>query len=536
MKLLPAARMRALDERAIKEIGIPGVVLMEEAGRGAARMISAAGWLPDSDAPVVLLAGKGNNGGDALVVARILWLVGYRNLAVGLLGTRERVSGDARINLEIFLKLGGKVVEITDEDAWERAGLLAGPPALVVDGLLGTGLHSEVRGLYARVIAEVNAFAGPILALDIPSGLDADSGRVLGAAVKATATATFAFGKPGLYLWPGREYAGQIEIIDIGIPREWAAAEIDSVELLTKTGISRYLPPRPGPGVHKGNRGHLLLFAGRPGFTGAGLLAAGAGLYAGCGLATLALPAAAAAQIEGCNPALMLKYLSADRYGGVIAPPPAEFESLLAGKQALVIGPGFGLREGATLLLAKLLCRFAGPMVLDADALTLLAQEPEELLPPDPERLILTPHPGEMARLLGCTSRQVQSDRLAAARELARRWRVHLVLKGAGTIIVDPDGRTAINNSGNQLLATAGAGDILSGIIGAFLARGAAPGAAARAGVFLHGHLADRLAAVGRNAGITAVELQRELPAALAEWEGNGVAISSKGLADSIYD
>jgi NAD(P)H-hydrate epimerase len=173
--------------------------------------------------------------------------------------------------------------------------------------------------------------------------------------------------------------------------------------------------------------------------------------------------------------------------------------------------------------------------VLDADALTLLAAAPDEMLPQNSECLILTPHPGEMARLLGRTSRKIQGNRLAAARELARKWGVHLVLKGAGTIIVDPDGRTAINNSGNQLLATAGAGDLLSGIIGAFLARGAAPGAAARAGVFLHGQLADRLAAAGRSAGITAVELQRELPAALAELEQCGTTDTPKRRQTRIH-
>jgi NAD(P)H-hydrate epimerase len=525
IRLLPAARMRALDERAIGEVGIPGAVLMEQAGRGAVRMIVEAGWLKHRDDPVLILAGKGNNGGDGLVVARVLLLAGYRRVRVGLLAAREQVRGDARTNLEAFLKLGGTVVEIADAAAWEDLRLFEPSPALVVDGLLGTGLKSEVRGLYAVVIAAINAFSGPVLALDIPSGLDADSGRPLGSAVRAAATATFAFGKPGLYVTPGKSFAGRVEIIDIGIPAAWAEKEAEAVLLLTADYVRSLLPEALPADAHKGRRGHLLLFAGRPGFTGAGLLAAGAGLYAGCGLATLALPAPAAAAIEGSNPALMLCYLPENEERSGPGPlPESELFRLLENRTAVVAGPGFGLGKGAGELLAGLIAacgRKNLPLLLDADALTLLAADPG-LLPPDHGPLVLTPHPGEMARLLATTSAEIQQQRLAAARELAGRFAAWVVLKGAASVIAAPDGRLAINTSGNSLLATAGSGDVLSGVIGSFLARGLTPARAVSAGVFLHGRVADRFSDSGRKAGITAVEIRDGLPAALAELAAGG--------------
>ena len=520
VRLLPARRMRALDERAINEVGIPGLVLMEEAGRGAARVIAGAGWLKHEDDTVLILAGKGNNGGDGLVVARVLLLKGFTRVRVGLLAAREQVKGDARVNLEAFINLGGEVVEVPDKAAWEGAGLFLPPPVLVVDGLLGTGLNSDVRGLYADAIAAVNAFPGPVLALDVPSGLQADSGRPLGCAVRAVATATFAFGKPGLFVTPGKSYAGHVEIVDIGIPRSWAEQEEQAVRLLT-AGYCRGLLPRPPEGeMHKGKRGHLLVFAGRPGFTGAGLLAAGAGLYAGCGLVTLALPGRAAAAIEGRNPALMLYYLPENEEGSGPGPlPEEELSRLLENKAALVVGPGFGLGRGAAALLGSIL-RAARkrelPVLLDADGLTLLAADPG-LAPAGSGTLVLTPHPGEMGRLLGCSSYRVQEGRLAAAAELAARFSAWVVLKGNGSVIAGPDGRLAVNSSGNRLLATAGSGDVLSGVVGSFLAQGLAPETALCVGVFLHGLVADRLAAAGRKVGVTAVEIQHELPAALAE-------------------
>jgi NAD(P)H-hydrate epimerase len=373
-----------------------------------------------------------------------------------------------------------------------------------------------VRGLYAEIIAVINEFPGPVLALDIPSGLDADSGLPLEDAVRAAATATFAFGKPGLFVAPGCEYAGRVEIIDIGIPQNWAAAEADAIQLLTADFCRVLLPETPvSANIHKGSRGHLLTFAGSPGKSGAGLLAAGAALHCGCGLSSLALPQNLAGQLEGRNPALMLTSLPEAAPGMTRESSGAEFEKICSGKTALAIGPGLGLHEAAAGLTKTLLYESSLPVVLDADALTLLAENPD-ILPKNRPQTILTPHPGEMARLLKCKTTDIQNRRLAAAAELAEKFGVYVVLKGAGTVIATPAGRLSINFSGNALLATAGSGDILTGIIGSFLAQGLPPLAAAQAGVFLHGLIADQLLASGFGYGVTAVELERALPNTLA--------------------
>lgn len=516
VKLVKAERMRALDARAINEIGIPGSVLMEEAGRGAVRLIDESGWLDSFADEILLFAGKGNNGGDAFVVARVLCLAGYTRVRVALLATGAGLSGDAKVNHDAFINLGGEVLELPDEERWLQLKPLLPNVKLIVDGLLGTGLKSAVRGLYAEVIAVINEFSGPVLALDIPSGLDADSGLPLGDAVRADATATFAFGKPGLFVTPGRDYAGEVEIVDIGIPQSWAAAEADAVQLLTADFCRPLLPQISiSANIHKGSRGHLLTFAGSPGKSGAGLLAASAALHCGCGLSSLALPQTLAGQLEGRNPALMLTSLPESAPGLTRELTSVELEKLCSGKTALAIGPGLGLHEAAVVLTKILLNDFSLPVVLDADALTLLAKNPDILLKNRPQT-VLTPHPGEMARLLQCKTADIQNRRLAAAAELAEKFGVHVLLKGAASVIAAPDGRLSINSSGNILLATAGSGDLLTGIIGSFLAQGLKPLAAAQAGVFLHGRLADQLLETGLTHGVTVLELEQVLPKTLS--------------------
>ena len=516
IKLLKAERMRALDGRAINDIGIPGAVLMEEAGRGAVCLIDDAGWLEKLDDEILLFAGKGNNGGDAFVVARVLLLAGYSRIKVALLAAGAGLSGDAKINHDAFINLGGEVLELLDEENWLKLKPSFSSLKLIVDGLLGTGLKSAVRGLYAEIIAAINEFSGPVLALDIPSGLNADSGLPLGDAVRATATATFAFGKPGLFTVPGCEYAGEVEIVDIGIPQSWAAGEASTVQLLTADFCQELLPETVVlANIHKGSRGHLLTFAGSSGKSGAGLLAAGAALHCGCGLSSLALPQTLAGQLEGLNPALMLVLLPESAPGLTRKLSAAELDEVCSGKTALAIGPGLGLSAAAANLTQTLLNESSLPVVLDADALTLLAENPD-ILPKNRPQTILTPHPGEMARLLKCKTADIQNRRLEAAAELATELGVYVILKGAATVIAAPDGRLSINSSGNALLATAGSGDLLTGIIGSFLAQGLKPLAAAQAGVFLHGTIADQLFTSGCRYGVSAVELEKALPQTLA--------------------
>jgi len=517
MKLVTAEQMRKLDARTIHEMGVPGAVLMELAGKSACDFIARQHWLPSKKAPVLLLAGKGNNGGDALVAARWLRLTGHTNVSVVLLTETARVSGDARLNLECYRNMGGAITEITTIDAWENFRRQAEIFDLVVDGILGTGLSSTLRGLYAEVIGTIPRLGKHVLALDIPSGLHADRGVPLGDAVRADATVTFGGGKTGLFIYPGKEYAGRVEIVDIGIPAAFFE-ELETVTLLTADVCRQLMPAQPAENGHKGGRGHLLTIAGSRGRSGAALFTAWSALKTGCGLSTLATPSSLAAGLEGRLPELMMIPIADDGYGRVGEINTAEAEELCLGKNAVAVGPGLGTQTEAHELVATLLNTVSLPMVLDADALTVLASNPAVLAQKKAEA-VLTPHPGEMSRLLGISTAEVQLNRLELARDFACRYQVFLVLKGAGTIIAAPDGRVAVNNSGNRYLATAGSGDVLTGIIGSFLAQDLPPWSACRLGVYLHGLTADLLVEAGTGRGITAGDLLNTIPRALGALE-----------------
>jgi len=515
MKLVTAQQMRELDAKTINEVGVPGVVLMELAGQGAFTYIKEQNWLPSKAHSVLVLAGKGNNGGDALVVARWLRLSGYTNIKVVLLAEETLIGGDAKVNLDSYQNLGGAVIEITTIETWDNFCRQAGKFSLIVDGILGTGLKSELHGLYAAVIGVINnnTLGDHVLALDIPSGLHADRGVPLGDAVKADTTVTFGYGKTGLFVYPGKEYAGKVEIIDIGIPSTFLDP-LETTELLTMAGCRKLLPPPPALNGHKGNRGHLLTIAGSQGKSGAALYTAYSALKTGCGLSSLATPLSLAASIEGRIPELMMMPIADDGKGRIGEMNVPEIEQICTGKQTIAVGPGLGTQTEARELIIKLLKNIPIPMVLDADALTVLAPNLEMLAQKKAE-VILTPHPGEMSRLLQIPTREVQQNRLELARDFACRHNVYLVLKGAGTIIAAPDGNTAINSSGNQYLATAGSGDILTGIIGSFLAQGLSPLAACCLGVYVHGLTADLLTAEGNRHGLTAGDLLSTIPRAL---------------------
>ncbi|MBN2233234.1 MAG: NAD(P)H-hydrate dehydratase [Deltaproteobacteria bacterium] len=513
LKLVTAARMRELDRLTIEAVGVPGTVLMELAGHGAFTVIRDSGWLRAPDDAVLIVVGKGNNGGDALVVARWLWLADRRHQTVVLLTDPDTLAGDARGNLERYRNLGGVVRPVLTVDDWQVLKQeLRSPAAVAVDGILGTGLSSPVRGLYAEVITDLPALARRVIALDIPSGLHADRGVPLGAAVRAHKTVTFGYGKTGLLGYPGREYAGEVTVIDIGIPAD-LVAEGPAVDWLEAADAPGLLPPELESGSHKGSRGHLLTVGGARGKAGAGIMAAAAGLKIGCGLSTLALPATVAAAIEGHRPEIMLVPLADDDAGRTAAAAGEDLQAALAGKHAVACGPGLGTHAAVIELLTTLIDGMEGrPLLLDADALTGIAKNPELLRRDRFGALILTPHPGEMGRLLGIGSDEVQQDRLRLAAEFAAEYNVYLVLKGAGTVIAAPDGRLAINGTGNSLLATAGSGDVLTGTIGGLLAGGMDPWRACGLGVVLHGMTADLLHARGRRCGITAMDILETLP------------------------
>jgi hydroxyethylthiazole kinase-like uncharacterized protein yjeF len=487
MKLVTAAQMRELDRRTIEDLGVPSLVLMENAGRGTYRVLRRE--FPELMGPVVVLAGRGNNGGDGFVVARHLANEGFP-VTVFLLAARDQVQGDALVNLKILEGIGVEVEEILGEDRLSAVGHRLSRAALVVDALLGTGLNSPVRGLLAQVITRVNQVRPPVLAVDIPSGVSADTGEPLGEAVKADVTVTYGFPKLGQIMPPGRDLVGRLWQVDISIPP--ALARDINTELAEADEMRQLLPPRPF-GSHKGSFGHLVVVAGSVGKTGAATLCAEAGARTGAGLVTAAVPASLNDILEvKLTEAMTLPLPEAGNMRALGEEALSPLQDFLVDKTALALGPGLGAHPETQAVIRALVRDCPLPMVIDADGLNALAGHLEVLRGAAGPR-ILTPHPGEMARLMGVTSKEVQSRRLDTAREVAAAHGVLVVLKGAQTVVADPSGRVSLNPTGNPSLASGGTGDVLTGFIGGFLAQGLTPWDAARLGVYLHGLIADCL-------------------------------------------
>jgi len=510
VKVLTAAAMQELDRRTIVQAGIPGAVLMENAGRGVADTVGQR-FADLHPGPVLILCGRGNNGGDGFVIARHLHTAGWDVQAI-LLAERAAVSGDAATMRDRFEQSGGRIS--VAPDAASLAVALAGASGcrLCIDALLGTGFARQPEGPLATAIDWLNHQPAPVVAVDLPSGVDATTGQVPGIAVRAALTVTFAFPKVGLVSYPGAGHAGEVIGVPIGIPAEVAASAPDDILLIDAAEARALLPPRPADG-HKGTFGHLLVVAGSLGKSGAAVMAANAGLRAGAGLVTLACPAgmqqvAAAHLVEVMTVPLT-------EVGGAVSL--QAMEELLAqsdDKQAVALGPGLGTAEETAALVRRFLKETPSPAVVDADGLNALAGHLEVLERRRGRATVLTPHPGEMARLAGRTVAEIQADRIGAARAFAVTHGVVLVLKGARTVTALPDGRVRINGSGHAGMASGGMGDVLTGLIGGLLAQGMEPGAAAALGVFLHGLAGDRLRPRFGDAGLLATDLLRELPIA----------------------
>ncbi len=496
MLLVTAEQMRALDRATIEKIGVPGVVLMESAGRGVVDVI--ARHYDAAHARVVVFCGPGNNGGDGYVIARHLANRGA-DVIVGLVGERDKLAGDAKTHFDACEKSKVRIFE-ADKAPLHRNDI-------VVDAIFGTGLHRAVGAGPARdAIARMRAHRGPVVAVDVPSGLDADRG-IIGPCVRADHTVTLAFAKLGLVGAEEQAVVGTLHVADIGIPERLAREHGVRAELLDET-VLLPLYERKLTG-HKGTHGHVLVVAGSRGKTGAALLAGTAVLRAGGGLCTVAMPADAAALVEGRVPELMIESLA----GG-------DLQALLAGKKAAAVGPGIA-RDDAALARIRVLGNSELPLVVDADALNAIAAD-HALLPRRGSPTVLTPHPGEAARLLGSSVGAVQEDRVGAARAIAAKFGAVCLLKGPRTDIAAPAGRLAINPTGNPGMGTAGTGDVLTGVTAAALARIAAesgsvdPFVAACAAVYLHGAAGDRAAAQRSQTGLVAGDVIDALPHLLA--------------------
>lgn len=517
--LVTAARMQELDRRSIEEIGIPGAVLMENAGRATVDAMEQA-FGPVRGAGVCILAGPGNNGGDGLVMARCIHDRGGHPLVL-LLADPQKLPRDAALNWAIVQRLGlpARIVDsnrpfsLTPEDL--AALLQAGPLHSIVDALFGIGLARPLEGIYLDAVRCINSLAQrhacPVVAADIPSGLASDSGQVLGEAVRATLTVAYGLAKPG-HVHHGAAHVGRLQVVDIGIPAQLVRESLRPGLLLDDSLLSAL--GRRAADSHKGSNGHVLIIAGSNGKTGAALLATQGAMRSGAGLVSCAVPAKLAPIFAASFTEAMYPPLPGTEDAFTLADYPLLAE-LCHHKQALVLGPGIGTAADTAALVLRLYRQRPEPMVVDADALNILAAHREALAEAGGPRLF-TPHPGEMARLLDCPIATVQADRLAAAEAFCRLcapspWPMLVALKGAGTVVLARDGRWAINASGNPGMGSGGMGDVLAGVLAGLLAQGYSPWSATCAGVWLHGAAADALARE-RPYGYTASEVAAELP------------------------
>lgn len=512
--------MREVDRMTIQEVGIPGPVLMENAGRGIAQAIERDFGPMLKNRSALVVSGTGNNGGDGSVIARVLLDHGWQVICLVLSGL-EGLKGDAALHFGILKNLYPKaVIEATDSKAFAEAMRLKEclHACLVVDAILGTGIQRPVEGLTKEAILKVNALKKPIVSVDIASGVNGSTGEVMGVAVKAKKTYTIGLMKLGQALFPGAAYQGELEVIDIGFSQRIYGRLLFPYRLGCTQAFLGTLPKRPLDS-HKGTYGHVLVVAGSRGKTGAAVMASMGASRVGAGLVTLAIPSSEYPQVSARLLEVMQYPLDANAHGEFLANPKTfgELEALLDGKRAVVFGPGIGVSEDTKRLTSFLLSNAQVPLVIDADGINAIAQEPALLKDRKAPQLILTPHPGEMARLLSKSVKEVQADRLGVAKAYADRFGLFLVLKGARTVIACPEGPVWVNASGSPAMASGGMGDVLSGMIGGLLAQGLSPDSAVPFGVFAHGLAGERMAAIKGTYGLLAGDLLGALPAILED-------------------
>ncbi|MCK5695333.1 MAG: NAD(P)H-hydrate dehydratase [Desulfobacula sp.] len=494
MFLVTANQMQDMDKQTIESFGIPGLVLMENAGRSAVDFLLKK-FKNIKVKKIAVIAGRGNNGGDGFVIARYLMEKGMK-VNTFLLSSKEEIKGDAKVNMDLAQKLCDRshacsIIEIPDADTFKKLKSRILHHDLFIDAILGTGLNSDVRGFFKDAIELINSSQQPVFSVDIPSGLHSDTGKPLGIAVKADATATFAFAKAGQLLYPGNSYTGDLEIIDIGIPKFIAQEKNIKLSLIEKKDIAACFSPRDVQS-HKGSYGHLLVIAGSIGKTGAASLCANAAMRSGTGLVTLGIAKSLNKRIEAQVIEPMTHPLPEKEKGVLSDNCFDDIQTLLKEKQALAIGPGLGTRKGTKELVHKLIEKSNVPLIIDADAINCIAKKPE-VLQKKKVPAILTPHPGEMARLCNMKPSDIQADRIGIASQFAKAHDVILVLKGAQTVISLTDGRSFICPTGNPGMASGGMGDVLTGMIAGFCAQGFSPEKASLAGVYIHGLCADIL-------------------------------------------
>jgi NAD(P)H-hydrate epimerase len=509
--------MQTADRAAMRTFGIPGIVLMENAGRAFVDVLDHTAG-PLVDRVVFVLCGKGKNGGDGFVIARHLAHRGAR-VHVILLGRKAEVRGESKVNLDSLLRLASHKENRIHFEAVSSVRPLSrhGKPDIVVDALLGTGFSGTVKGLYKKGIAWMNESKARVFSVDIPSGVEATSGTVSGAAVRAERTVTMGLGKTGLYVGEGREHAGPVSVVDIGVPSHMLVPRRDRVYLATRDDIGSMLPTRPLRS-HKYSVGKVLVLAGSRNLTGAPFLCSQAAMKVGAGAVILLVPRSIHHLLARKLTEVMVHPLDETADGTVgLAAIDAVLEQC-AWADVVVAGPGLSRNAETLDLLRRLIPAVDKPLVLDADGLAILAGS-ARLLRKRKASTVLTPHVGELSRITGQPGGAIEAGRLTYAREAASRFRAVTVLKGSPTVTAVPRGDTILNTTGNPGMATAGSGDVLSGVVGGLIAQGIPGDKAAWGGVFLHGAAGDLAARRFGQRGMLAHDICDHLSDALRQFE-----------------
>lgn len=511
--VVTAKQMSQMDRATIEDIGIPGVVLMENAGRGIVEV--AKSMLGSVKGKLVkIFCGPGNNGGDGFVVARHLLNMGAL-VNVLLIGNKGKVRDDALINLQILQEMGQEIKEVNSlEHAPNDLQV-----DLIIDALLGTGVQGPLRGIFSEIVDNINSSGAPVLAVDIPTGVNTDTGAVSGLSVYATATATMALPKRGLLIPPGREHVGKLYVVDISMPKSICSNYDSKTYLMTNNDIVGVLPIR-SEDAYKNICGTVLVVAGSAGFTGAACLTAESVLRSGAGLAYLAAAKSLNVIFEQRLVEVITVPVEDNGIGCLTIENGDEILSKAETETVVALGPGLGTNPSTVNLVKLILEKIDKPMVLDADGLNALSNFPE-LITQYKNDLVLTPHPGELSRLIGKSSKEILQDRIEIARQTAQSWGKVLVLKGSPTVVADNDGTVYINPTGNAGMATGGSGDVLTGVIAGLMAQGTRAIDAAIAGVYIHGLAGDLAKKQRGEMGMIAGDILEYVPKALCTVQDN---------------
>ncbi|HUF18988.1 MAG TPA: NAD(P)H-hydrate dehydratase [Thermoanaerobaculia bacterium] len=504
MHIVTSDQMRRIDRRATDEYGIPSLLLMEHAAMAITETIRSR--YPDAEAAAIF-CGTGKNGGDGLAVARLLHNRGVTPIVL-IIGERERFSGDSAINLEICRRLGLPMFDVTGGELLDTALARASETDVIVDALFGTGLNRPAEGIFGDTIRGMLSLRLPIVSVDLPSGLDASSHELLDPAIRAEVTVTFALPKVAHVFEPASSWSGEIVVADISIPRPAVDAEGVTLSLLTEDEIAELMPEREASS-HKGTHGHLGILSGSAGRSGAAILACRGAVRGGAGLVTLLSDPETARLVDAVSIESMSRAIEPG--SGLVDQVLSAFEGFSAG----VIGPGLPDDEETYASIRELVGKLTLPLVLDATAINAFEGTPA-LINPDEHPRVITPHPGELSRLMGGTTAEINRNRVEAARAAAAASRCVVVLKGHQTLIADPAGHVSVNPTGNAGMASGGMGDVLSGLMGAWLARGEDPFDAACAAVYLHGLAGDLLRERSSDVGLAAMDLADSLPEAVS--------------------